>query len=193
VRPGDASAVARLLASLPGAELTYAESGATLTGSAPMGFRHDRYAAELGRGQPVFERAVAGVQTWRTHRVLGVRVFPDTERIVPGTHVVVTLGSSVLALAAPCRVVGVVDESDRWGFAYGTLPGHPEQGEEAFVVSMAADETVQLEIVALSRPGAALVRLAGPVGPLVQRAATKAYLRALRAFVQGADGTTRQR
>jgi uncharacterized protein (UPF0548 family) len=30
----------------------------------------------------------------------------------------------------PCRVVYVVDEPRRAGFAYGTLPGHPEIGGE---------------------------------------------------------------
>ena len=36
-------------------------------------------------------------------------------------------------LQAPCRVVYVIDEPDIRGFAYGTLPGHPESGEERFV------------------------------------------------------------
>ena len=37
-------------------------------------------------------------------------------------------------VTAPCRVVYVVDEPDRRGFAYGTLTGHPESGEELFTV-----------------------------------------------------------
>jgi uncharacterized protein (UPF0548 family) len=81
-----------------------------------------------------------------------------------GANVVVTLGTPVLALAAPCRVVGVVDEPTRWGFAYGTLPGHLEQGEEAFVVSTSPEETVRFDIVAFSRPGDSVVRLSGPIG-----------------------------
>jgi uncharacterized protein (UPF0548 family) len=98
--------------------------------------------------------------------------------------VVVTLGTPVLALAAPCRIVGVVDEPTRWGFSYGTLPGHPEQGEEAFVVSMSPDETVHFDIVAFSRPGDSLVRLSGPIGRGVQKVGSKGYLRALRQFVE---------
>ena len=94
-----------------------------------------------------------------------------------------TLGTPVVALAAPCRIVGLIDEPTRWGFAYGTLPGHPEQGEEAFVVSM-SDESVRFDIMAFSRPGDSVVRLSGPIGRGVQRAGTKAYLRALRQFVE---------
>jgi uncharacterized protein (UPF0548 family) len=187
VRPHDAGSVARLLATLPAAPLTYAEAGVTLSGSQPTGFHHHRDSIGLGSGRPAFERSVAGLQEWRAHHVPGIRVFRDTETIRPGTHVVVTLGLPVLALAAPCRVVAVVDEPDRWGFAYGTLPGHPEQGEEAFVVSIAGDDTVRFEITAFSRPGDALVRVSGPVGRVTQVAATKAYLGGLRRFVGASD------
>ena len=183
VRPRDAGSVERLLATLPEAPLTYGDPGATLAGSEPVGFRHDRYGTVLGRGQTTFQRAVAGLQQWQAHRIPGVRVFPDTEAIRPGTHVVVTLGTPTLALAAPCRVVGVVDEPERWGFAYGTLPGHPEEGEEAFVVSLSTDGTVQFGISALSRPGDVL-RRAGPLARLMQRAGTHAYLGALRRYVR---------
>jgi uncharacterized protein (UPF0548 family) len=85
-------------------------------------------------------------------------------------------------LAAPCRIVSVVDEQARWGFAYGTLSGHPEQGEEAFVVSISADETVRFEVVAFSRPGDPLVRLSGPIGRGIQEVGTNGYLRALRRY-----------
>jgi len=76
--------------------------------------------------------------------------------------VVVTLGTPWLSLAAPCRIVGVLDEPDSWGFAYGTLPGHPEQGEESFVVSIGGDDVVRFRITAFSRPGEWIARLAGP-------------------------------
>jgi uncharacterized protein (UPF0548 family) len=82
--------------------------------------------------------------------------------------------------------VGVVDEPTRWGFAYGTLPGHLEQGEEAFVVSTSPEETVRFDIVAFSRPGDSVVRLSGPIGRGFQRVGTKGYLRALRRFVKRA-------
>jgi uncharacterized protein (UPF0548 family) len=45
---------------------------------------------------------------------------------VPGTDVLAHLGP----IRVPCRVVYVLDEPERRGFAYGTLPGHPESGEE---------------------------------------------------------------
>ena len=96
---------------------------------------------------------------------------------------VVVLGVRSLALAAPCRIVGVTDGPDRWGFAYGTLPGHPEQGEEAFIVSMADDGDVRFEIRAFSRPGDPLIRMLGPLARSVQAWGTRGYLRSLGRYV----------
>ncbi|MGO8859629.1 MAG: DUF1990 family protein [Acidimicrobiales bacterium] len=70
----------------------------------------------------------------------------------------------------------------------GTPPGHPEQGEEAFVVSLSSDETVRFEVVAFSRPGDALVRLSGPIGRGIQRGGTNGCLHALRRFVDHKSG-----
>ena len=63
---------------------------------------------------------------------------------------VLRLGLGPLALSAPVRVVYVIDGPDRRGFAYGTLPGHPESGEEAFLVERRPDGTVWCRITAFS-------------------------------------------
>ena len=95
-----------------------------------------------------------------------------------GGTVVLGLGKG-LKLLIPCRVVYVVDEPARRGFAYGTLPDHPEQGEEASVVTQDEDDSVWFEIKAFSRPAALLVRWAGPVGRAIQSVATTRYERAV--------------
>ena len=138
----------RLVEDLEGAEPTYSDIGATLAGRQPEGFHHDHYETVLGSGPETFQRAVRGLKTWEAHHLPGVRVFPDDQEIRAGATVVITLGTPVLALAAPCRIVMVMDRQTRWGFAYGTLPGHAEQGEEAFVVSMSPDQTVRFDVEA---------------------------------------------
>ncbi len=173
----------RLVEVLQGDEPTYAHIGATLAGVRPEGFHHDGYETLLGHGSETFERAVHGLKTWEAHRLPGVRVFPGAQEIKTGATIVVTLGTPLLALAAPCRIVTVMDGQVRWGFAYGTLPGHPEQGEEAFVVSISPDEAVRFEIIAFSRAADPLVRLSGPIGRGVQMGGTNGYLRALRRYV----------
>jgi uncharacterized protein (UPF0548 family) len=79
----------------------------------------------------------------------------------------------------PARVVYVIDEPDRKGFAYGTLPGHPERGEEAFVVERRADESVWLVIRAFSRPANAFFWASYPALRLMQAIFTARYERAL--------------
>lgn len=179
----------RLVEEVEGAELTYSDIGAALAGKRPDGFHHDRYEAVIGQGPEAFQRAVAGLKSWKAHRLPGMRVFPDDLEIRTGATVVVTLGTPIVSVAAPCRIVGVVDGQTRWGFAYGTLQGHPEQGEESFAVSMSPDGTVHFEIEAFSRPGDPLVRLSGPIGRGMQRGGTGAYLRALKRFVEDPDQT----
>jgi uncharacterized protein (UPF0548 family) len=186
VRPNDVRSVGRLLEALGSADPTYADTGATLAGRSPSGFRLDRYNAVLGRGQHTFDRAVLGLQSWRTHRSTGMRVLPEDAEVRPGLTVVVAVGTPWLALAVPCRIVGVIDEPGRWGFAYGTLPGHPENGEEAFVVSIADDQSVRFDVTAFSRPASPVVRLSGPLGRAMQRRGSTGYLRALERFVDHA-------
>lgn len=79
-------------------------------------------------------------------------------------------------------MVYVTTEPRRRGFAYGTLPGHPEIGEKAFIVTYEADDSVWLDITAFSRPGTPLVRTAGPLGRAAQAPATGLYDRALRSL-----------
>ena len=80
---------------------------------------------------------------------------------------------------AACRVVYVVDEPSRKGFAYGTLPGHPECGEESFIVSIDEGGSVRFDVTAFSRNARWFARLGGPLTGLVQRAVTWRYLDAV--------------
>ena len=86
-----------------------------------------------------------------------------------GSTVAVAAPLGPLAAVAVCRIVAVVDKSDRYGFAYGTLPGHPECGEEAFLVTREPDGTVRLTVTAFSRPASWLTRIPSPLIPPLQR------------------------
>jgi uncharacterized protein (UPF0548 family) len=99
--------------------------------------------------------------------------------VVPEAVAVLRLGIGRLGVNAPVRVVYVVDEPDRQGFAYGTLPGHPESGEEAFMVELHDDDAVTFTITAFSRPSSLLTRIGGPVSHAIQSWVTTRYLRAI--------------
>ena len=90
-----------------------------------------------------------------------------------------------LGITAPCRVVYVIDEPARRGFAYGTLRGHPESGEESFVVSIDEEGQVLFTVRAFTRPGTLLARVSGPVGRIVQHLITERYVRAMRRLAAG--------
>jgi uncharacterized protein (UPF0548 family) len=58
--------------------------------------------------------------------VAGLTVTPETAPIEEGGTVVVSRNFGPVLLVAPCRIVYTTATATRFGFAYGTLPGHPE-------------------------------------------------------------------
>jgi uncharacterized protein (UPF0548 family) len=182
-RPSEAR-LEEVLAEMRGATVTYPEVGATARpGELPDGYHHVRATAELGSGDEVFAAAADGVRTWRLHRGQGFRVVPGDAGVVAGTDVVVDVPLVGVHVIAACRVVWSVDDADRVGFGYGTLPVHPESGEEAFVVERTPSGDVVVDVCAFSRPRHPLVRLGGPIARRQQRKATRGYVNALRDHV----------
>jgi uncharacterized protein (UPF0548 family) len=158
-------------------DFTYAEVGATRDDRMPAGYGHVHRDVRLGSGEGSFGRAVDALFDWRMHSLAGLKLVRSGGRAAPG---VVVVFRGPLRLTIPCRVVYVVDEPGRRGFAYGTLPGHPERGEESFVVTLTETGEVRFRIRAFSRPASLLARAGGPVTRLVQQYATGRYVAALR-------------
>jgi uncharacterized protein (UPF0548 family) len=198
--------------------LQHAESDAARAGSgvpAPKGYRLDHHVAQLGIGAEVFAQARQALQTWQMLQ-LGDWLRPCWPRapIVPG-EIVGTL-AQVLGIWSVnvCRIVYVIDESERscgrlaprdkpmakhaerdgygrFGFAYGTLPGHPERGEECFLIERRADDNVWYHILAYSRPGRLVAWLGYPyVRQLQKRFALESIAAMQRAVVRAAKPVT---
>ncbi|MCX5380211.1 DUF1990 family protein [Streptomyces sp. NBC_00091] len=148
--------------------LSYPDRGATLRQPLPAGYHHLHHRTRIGRGRAAFEAAGSAVTGFRMHRATGATVRADGPAAT-GARVEIGLGAGPLRITVPCEVVWTTDAPDRAGFAYGTLTGHPECGEESFLVELAADGTVWFEVTAFSRPAAWYTRLAGPLVPLLQR------------------------
>ena len=128
---------------------TYDDVGATRErGFCPPGFHPMNVRTRIGEGEDVFRRAAEAVMTWEMHRTMGVGMETAADRAAPDVDVTVTLAG---VIKAPCRVVWTVEEHRRTGWAYGTLAGHPECGEESFVVDRTGDGTVWLTVHAFSR------------------------------------------
>lgn len=163
--------------------MSYTPVGITAAGSAPEGFDRLEQTVRIGYGEAAFERAVRGLLGWEMHRRAGLRVAADGPAEL-GRTVVLGLGLG-LCLVIPCRVVSVGQEPDSAGFTYGTLPGHPECGEESFLLTLDPGGTVRFRVRAYSRPGHPMVSLAHPFARAAQRIATCRYLRSMSAIASG--------
>jgi uncharacterized protein (UPF0548 family) len=144
---------------------TYLEVGATKGGPLPSGYFWLRHRVRIGHGEAAFRTAGTALRDWSMHRRLPVGISATAPRAEVGARVTVRLAG---VLRAPCEVVWVIDDATRCGWAYGTLPGHPECGEESFVVSRDAGGDVWFDVAAFSRPGGRLARTLGPLVPVFQ-------------------------
>jgi uncharacterized protein (UPF0548 family) len=154
--------------------LTYPEVGASTAATLPAGYHTVRRVRPLRAEQ--FASTADDLLNWRIHERAGLSVCAAGP-VAPDAVVRLGFGVGPVRVPAMCRVVDVVSEPDRVGFAYGTLPGHPVSGEEAFFVLRTGDQC-EFRITAFSRPTTLLARASGPVGRAVQRRVTDRYLAA---------------
>ena len=151
---------------------TYEAVGATAE-TPPAGYVVDRTRIKLGDGEPVFRSAIAALRQWQQFRLGWVEAWPSDTAIQQG-NVVAVMGRAVgVWWLNACRIVYVMDEAgpiSRFGFAYGTLPGHVESGEERFSIEWdRVNGSVWYDILAFSRPYQFSARLGYPVVRRLQK------------------------
>ena len=159
---------------------TYPEVGATRLalvegGPLPAGYDHVLRHVPI---ESAFDPAAAALAAWRPQRGAGLDVRTDADRAAVGVRFTTGIGVGPLRLWAPCEIVWLVDEADRFGFGFGTLEGHPEAGEEGFLVSV-ADGRVWFDVAAFSRPAKWWVRVGHAFARKLQARVTDRYVRAM--------------
>lgn len=121
------------------------------------GYNIDHNRVQLGSGLQCFTDAIAAIQRWRMFDISWVHLFWNDAPIQTGSTVAIVVKHLGFWSLNACRIAYVVEESNdqkRYGFAYGTLPGHVERGEESFTVELnKQDESVWYDILAVSKPG----------------------------------------
>ncbi len=186
LRKPSPESIRRFLAGQAELGFSYSAVGATAT-APPVGYAVDRTRVELGSGESVFQSALGALKRWQQFQLGWVEAWPQNTPIQTD-EVVAVLGKAIGSWwINACRIVYVIDQSEsisRFGFAYGTLPGHVESGEERFLVEW--DQTtnrVHYDILAFSRPNHFATRLGYPVVRRSQkrfgRESAKAMVRAV--------------
>jgi uncharacterized protein (UPF0548 family) len=147
-----------LLREMQSAEPTYTDIGATAEKKTPAGFKGATHERIIGRGVDDFQRASDALRQWLVHERAGVQPFNRPPLIV-GETVLLVLPLALAELRIACRIVHTVETSKQFGFSYGTLPCHPEIGEEQFLISLLPDDRVVFSIHLFWKPG---ILLASP-------------------------------
>jgi uncharacterized protein (UPF0548 family) len=152
---------------------------------ASAGYTVDDHRVHLGDDRACFARARDALRRWDQFRLGWVDIVPRT----PPVRVGITVGVLVRHLGFwslnASRIVSVIDEPDRFGFAYRTLADHAVDGDERFLVERGADGGVVYAVRARSRPRHVLAWLGYPFARLVQRRFARDSMRALAAAVTG--------
>jgi uncharacterized protein (UPF0548 family) len=144
-------------------------------------FRRSEISAVVGRGEEHWQRAAEDVLRWRVKTRSGFLVDSHAPVRV-GQRERIRVRVLGVTIVEPVEVVAVIEDQDRVGFAYRTLPGHPVDGEEAFVVHRdTADGDIVLTVRSLTRPAPQQPwRILHPLLRVAQVVARRRYLRALR-------------
>ena len=186
LRKPSAEKLREFLAAQSKLDLTYPAVGATAA-VPPAGYVVDRTRVKLGEGAEAFAAAKAALGRWEHFRLGWVETWPPDTPIKVGQVVAVLARNLGVWWLNACRIVYVVDEQgpvQRFGFAYGTLPGHAESGEERFTVEWhEEDDAVWYDILAFSRPRQLLARAGYPFARRLQRRFARDSAAAMRRAV----------
>ncbi len=169
----------------------------------PKGYVIDHNRTLLGHGEAAFVKARAALRAWRMFAIDWVDPFLYPALLAENTAVAILARLSLplpltLPLSLPdlwslhaARIIYILEQSgpiERYGFAYGTLPDHAEQGEERFSVEWhRRDDTVWYDILAFSRPNQTLARFGYPLTRGLQRRFAAASLAAMRQAILQSD------
>lgn len=143
-------------------------------------FRDFEREERLGGGDGTFRAVRDCILGWGLQLGAGIGVTEAPPQVAVGATAVLRLRMGAVRFRAPVRVIEVVDTAECAGFSYETLPGHPEDGVERFLVTNGPDG-VRLRIAARSRPGRWFTRLGEPLARRLQDRFTERYIDAATA------------
>ncbi|MDQ6785933.1 MAG: DUF1990 domain-containing protein [Acidobacteriota bacterium] len=167
---------------------SYKEVGASKE-KIPSGYPINHCRIRLGSGANAFARAKEAIENWTMYRLEWTRLYPADAPIAEGKAVCIIVNHGFCWSLNPCRIIYVLKESgetEKHGFAFGTLPGHSEEGEERFTVERhLADDSVWYELLAFARPHHIFAKIGFPFVRSFQRKFAEDSGRAMLEAVKG--------
>ncbi|HAA55342.1 MAG TPA: DUF1990 domain-containing protein [Myxococcales bacterium] len=171
---------------------SYAETGALQTGY-PKGYVHVNRSVLLGKGEQTFLKGKEAITHWKMNDLGWVYPSPESSFPIEVGQVFATQTWSLgLWLLNPGKILYVIDESDeqqaRYGFGFGTLPGHPMSGEECFLVTWDKQtDEVQYSLRSFSFPKHLLSFLGYPYVFLMQKRFGRDSLRKMQEYCRSLE------
>ncbi len=151
-------------------QFSYPEIGAT-DSEIPPDYNIDHNRVKLGIGPEVFECAKTAIRAWKMFDLGWVELISSETPIEIGQTVAILVSHLGFYSLNSARIVYVIDEPARFGFAYGTLSEHAEIGEERFLVEYDPDSgEVWYDILAFSRTASLLAQIGYPIARSLQKA-----------------------
>jgi uncharacterized protein (UPF0548 family) len=173
-----------LIKSVEGSLFSYDDIGLSLT-SSPAGYNVDHNRIQIGNGENDFAAAKDAIRSWKMFDFPWLKLcWPDTPIEIGKTVAIVVNHFGFWSMSA-ARIVYVIDEPTRFGFAYGTLAEHVESGEERFSVEFNTETgEVWYDLFAFSRPAHPLAKLGLPISRHLQKRFAADSLAAMKRAVQ---------
>ena len=183
LRKPDRAHLARLLSADETNPFSYAAVGGT-QGDPPKGYNIDRNRILIGHGLDQFKAARAAIEDWKMFDLGWIELFPKRPLVQVGTTVAVVVRHFGFWSVNISRIVYMIDETSIYGFAYGTLQCHSEEGEERFLVEHDQNtDEVWYDLQAFSKPKHPLARMAYPISRHLQKRFARESLAAMKRTV----------
>lgn len=140
----------------------------------PDGFRHKVWQQTIQHDD--FDRATNAIREWAGHDAAGISRWPEKPQIAIGETLAIGIPVGPLAVLGTSRIVDVVDEPTRYGFTYATLPHHPADGEESFIIERQPNGPLTVTVTAVWRGAILANYLCPPLTDFLQSHAIELYL-----------------
>ncbi len=176
--------ITRFISSVSGSNYSYRHVGATLNRGAP-GYTADHNRILIGKGQEDSENAKRAIRDWKMFDLPWLRLCWTNTPIEVGQTVAIVVNHFGFWSMSATRIVYVIDEPNRFGFAYGTLFEHVESGEERFSVEVDPKSgEVWYDLFAFSKPNHLFARLGYPISRRLQKRFARDSMAAMKRAVE---------